>query len=154
MTAPQALDFVKQHGIVLQSARGPVPSLAEAIAGEPIRGSWWAHPKAHQIFQALEAVVESGDVVTCKLIDDRVTYLHRRVWPAIARLAAKIGRARLARVWSEHTPSGAHRPRREPFPRWVPADVLEQAAALSEEDAERQLAPWLALLGKRPRRKR
>jgi len=31
--------FVEKHGVVLASARGPVPSLAEAIAGEPIRGS-------------------------------------------------------------------------------------------------------------------
>ena len=28
---------------VLQAARGPAPNLAEAIAGEPIRGSWWGH---------------------------------------------------------------------------------------------------------------
>ena len=134
MTVPQALEFVKQHGIVLQAARGPVPSLAEAIAGEPIRGSWWAHPKSHQIFRVLEVVTESGDVVVCKLIDGKVTYLHRRVWPALVRLATRIGKARLARVWSEHTPSGAHRLRREPFPRWVPADVLKQAAALTEQD--------------------
>jgi hypothetical protein len=50
MTSRQARNYVKQCGIALESARGPVPSLAEAIAGEPIRGSWWGHRKAHQIF--------------------------------------------------------------------------------------------------------
>jgi len=52
MTDKQALAFVKRHGIVLQAARGPVPSLAEAIAGGPIRGSWWGHPKGREIFRA------------------------------------------------------------------------------------------------------
>src|SRR5438876_7163852 len=41
MTPKQALSFVKTHGIVLESARGPVPNLAETIAGQPISGSWW-----------------------------------------------------------------------------------------------------------------
>ena len=36
--------WVREQGIVLQSARGPLPNLAEWIAGEPIRGSWWGHP--------------------------------------------------------------------------------------------------------------
>ena len=43
--------FVEQHGVVLAAARGPVPSVAEAIAGEPIRGSWWGHEKGSQIFR-------------------------------------------------------------------------------------------------------
>src|SRR4030095_7234834 len=34
-------ECVREQGIVLQSARGPVPNLAEYVAGEPIRGSWW-----------------------------------------------------------------------------------------------------------------
>jgi hypothetical protein len=36
--------FVRQHGVVLESRKGPVPNLAEAVAGTPIRGSWWNHP--------------------------------------------------------------------------------------------------------------
>ena len=32
MTTAQALAFVKKHGIVLESARDPVPSLAAAAA--------------------------------------------------------------------------------------------------------------------------
>jgi len=41
----EAVEFVKRHGVVLQAARGPAPSLAEAIAGGPIRGSW--SPQEH-----------------------------------------------------------------------------------------------------------
>ena len=50
MTAAEALAFIEQRGVVLASAKGPVPRLTEAIAGEPIKGSWWGHPKGQQIF--------------------------------------------------------------------------------------------------------
>ncbi len=144
--AARARRFVERHGIVLQAARGAVPSLAEHIAGGPIRGSWWGHPRGKDIYQAAEAVIESGDVLVCRLIDDKVTYVHRRLWPALVRLAARLPRARLARVWEEHTPAGHHRSRRAAFPSWVPAEVAAEAARLSQEEAERALAPWLPLV--------
>ena len=53
MTAAGAIAFVRQHGVVLVSAQGAVPRLTEAIVGEPVKGSWWAHPKSHHIFAIL-----------------------------------------------------------------------------------------------------
>jgi hypothetical protein len=140
VTPKQGLAFVRRHGVVLQAARGPVPSLAEAIAGGPIRGSWWAHPEAHQIFHVAEAVCESPDVLVCKLIDGKVTYVHRRLWPALVKLASRFRKAQLAKTWNEHTRTGAHVSRNVPFPRWVPSEVSEQAARLSIAEAEKLLA--------------
>jgi hypothetical protein len=151
VTGDEAIAFVKDHGVVLQAARGPVPSLAEAIAGGPIRGSWWGHPRGHEIFRVAEAVSVSRDILVCKLIDGKVTYVHRRLWPALVKLAARFGKAPLAKVRNEHTPSGAHRVRREPFPRWVPKEVMRQADALSVAEAEAALRPVLAAAGKRVR---
>ena len=145
MSPRQALAFVKRHGVVLQAARGPVPSLAEAVAGGPIRGSWWGHPKGREIFQAAEVVCESPTVLVCKLVDGKVTYVHRRLWPALVRLAPRFSREQLSRVWNEHTASGAHRARSEAFPRWVPSEVIKLAGALSVTEAERILSPWLKL---------
>ena len=136
MTPKQALAFVERHGVVLQAARGPVPSLAEKIAGEPIRGSWWGHAKGKEIFRLAEAVSESPDVLVCTLVDDKVTYVHRRLWPALVRLASRFPKARLAKTWNEHTSTGAHRSRRVPFPGWVPSEVKAQAARLSVAEAE------------------
>jgi hypothetical protein len=141
----QALAFVKRHGIALQAARGPVPSLAEAVAGGPIRGSWWAHSKGHEIFKVADAVSESGDVLVCKLVEGKVTYVHRRLWPALVKRASRFRKEQLAKLWDEHTRTGAHRTRRTPFPKWVPRDVLDEAERLSVADAERILAPWMAL---------
>jgi hypothetical protein len=59
MTAREALAFIRKRGVVLESARGPVPSLAQVIAGETIRGSWWSHPKSPEIFAVTRAVRDS-----------------------------------------------------------------------------------------------
>ena len=104
MSPKQGLAFVKRHGIVLQAARGPVPSLAEAIAGGPIRGSWWGHPKGQEIFRVAEAVSEDADVLVCKLVEGKVTYLHRRVWPALVKLAPRFRRGQLARSGTNTLP--------------------------------------------------
>jgi hypothetical protein len=144
MTPRDAIEFVERHGVVLQAARGMLPNLAEVIAGERIRGSWWSHPKGNQIFHIAEAVSDSPDILVCKLVQGKVTYIHRRLWPALVKLAPRFRRAQLAKVWSEHTPSGAHRACRQAFPDWVPADVTRKARALSIDDAEALLSPVLA----------
>jgi hypothetical protein len=153
VTPKQALAFVEKHGIVLQAARGPVPSFAEFVAGSPIRGSWWGHPKGHQIFELAEAVSESADVLVCKLVDGKVSYVHRRLWPALVKLAPRFRVAQLAKVWNEHTKTGAHRARSTKFPDWVPEDVTRAAARLSLDEAEKLFAPWLSLGDKTPKRK-
>jgi hypothetical protein len=140
----EALAFVEKHGVVLQAARSSVPSLAEAVAGERIRGSWWGHPKGREIYSVAEVVCESPDVLVCKLVEGKITYVHRRLWPALVKLASRFPRAQLAKVWDEHTPSGAHRSRRVAFPAWVPADVARQAEKLPLSEAEAILSPLLA----------
>lgn len=142
MTAAEALAFVEEHGVVLVSAKGPVPRLTEAIAGEPIKGSWWGHPKSHQIFAILEVVTESEDVLVCRLVKGKITLVHRRLWPALARLASRFPPERISKVSQEHTASGRHVNKEVPFPRWVPAQVLKQAKTMSEEEAIAALGEW------------
>ena len=148
MTAAQALRFVERHGIVLESARhASVPSLAEAVAGEPIKGSWWSHPKGRAIFAATRAVRESPQVLVCRVIDGKISFAHERVWPALVRLGDRIARVRLARVREVHTERGAHRVETVPFPRWVPAQTAAAARKLSEAEAHAVLAGSLPELG-------
>jgi hypothetical protein len=143
MNAAQALAFAKRHGVVLVAAKGPVPRLVEAIFGEPIRGSWWAHPASHQIFAVLAKLEESRDLLVCRLIDKKVTMVHRRLWPALVRLERRFTRQQLAQIHQEHTPSGKHLNRIVAFPAWVPAKVLEQAAQMNVGEAERVLGAVL-----------
>lgn len=142
MTAAEALEFVEERGVVLVSAKGPVPRLTELVAGEPIKGSWWGHPRSHQIFAILEAVTESEDVLVCRLVKGKITLVHRRLWPALVRVAARFPPDRIAKVRQEHTASGRHVNKEVPFPRWVPAEVLEQANSISEDEAIAALGEW------------
>jgi hypothetical protein len=89
-----------------------------------------------------EAVCASPEVLVCKLIDGKVTYIHRRLWPALVKLASRFQKEQLAKVWNEHTRTGAHRSRRIPFPEWVPTEVMTQAQRLSLADAEQILSEW------------
>jgi hypothetical protein len=142
MTPRAAIAFVERHGVVLERARGPVPCLVDAIVGAPVRGSWWSHPKARLIFRVLGAVADSPDVLRCRLVNEKVTYVHRRVWPALVRLAPQIGKKRLDRQAQEHTATGAHRTVTTPYPKWVPADVTAAAKRLTEEQARAMASPF------------
>jgi hypothetical protein len=131
------VSFVEKHGIVLASARGPVPSIAEKVAGEPIVGSWWAHPKGKAIFAALSEVDDSDDVRCFKLVDGKVTFVHRRAWPALVRLArgGVVPTERAASVQQEHLPTGEHRNFTTPFPDWVDDATARAADKLTVEQA-------------------
>jgi hypothetical protein len=142
MTAGEAAAFVREHGVVLASAKGAVPRLTEAIVDEPIKGSWWAHPKSHEIFAILQAVTASEDILVCRVVDGRVTLVHRRLWPALVRVAERFPLSQIAQVREEHTPSGRHVTREVPFPKWVPAEVKEEAKCISEQEAFVALGPW------------
>ena len=107
---------------MLQAARGPLPTLTEAIAGERIRGSWWGHPKGKLIFSVLSEVQESAEVAVCKLVEGKTTVIQAG------------------------QPSGEHRNVIEPWPRWLPASTREEAARLKPDDAVAALgalAPFL-----------
>ena len=71
------LDWLRELGVVMQSARGPVTSLAERVAGGPIRGSWWGHPSGQEIYRVLNEVRASPDVVALRLIPSPPTAPQR-----------------------------------------------------------------------------
>jgi hypothetical protein len=66
------------------------PSVISTVAGGPIKGSWWAPPWGEIIFVHANALGEYPDGLLTKLISGKVTFVHRRLWPAIFA----IGRAR------------------------------------------------------------
>ena len=131
--------WIASHGVVLEAARGDVPNVAGYIAGEPIRGSWWGHAKSQEIFRLTRAVRDSEDILVCRLVDGKITFVHRKLWPALVRLAGRFPRAALARVTEVHTAGGKHALKQTPFPKWVPAAVLDEAGAMSEAAAEKRL---------------
>lgn len=154
MDASATLDFIERHGVVLVAAKGPVPRLTEAIAGEPITGSWWGHAKGHEIYDVLGTVLASENVVVCRAVDGKVTVVHRRLWPALVCAADLIGRERLARVEQEHTASGHHVNHETPFPAWMDAASLLVASTMTIDAALEQLGPWATAPRRAPRRRK
>ena len=131
-TPEQALAFVREQGIVLVSAKGPALRLIDMIAGAPIMGNWWAHPDGRRIYAVMQTVTGSDQVLVCRMIKGKLTLVHRRLWPALVRLADRFTPAHLAQVREEHTASGRHVNHEVPFPDWLPLEVMDQAGAMSE----------------------
>ena len=78
---------LKELGLLLLTD-AKLPSVAGLVAGEPVRGSWWAHPDAHAIFGVGETLSEHPDVTTAKLLAGKVTFVHRKLWPALVGVGA------------------------------------------------------------------
>jgi len=140
MNAKQALAWVTECGVAVESVRASVPSLAQMVTGEPLRGSWWAHPKRNDIFRLSRAIRSSPDVLVCRLVDGKITYVHRRLWPALVALAGRFSKGRLAAVKEVHTPAGKHKLLVTPFPKWVPKEILRVSKNLTQKEAASQLA--------------
>ena len=60
-----------------------LPSLTHLVAEEKVRGSWWAHERAHAIFHVAQMLVDHPDVLNMKLLSGKVTYVHRELWSRI-----------------------------------------------------------------------
>ena len=123
------------EGVLLESARGPLTNVVELVVGEPIRGSWWGHPQGHRIFATINALAASPDVARMRLVNRRITLVHRRLWASLLCLEARLPSEALLVVVEEHTPSGAHRVTTVPLASWVGGDVRREAAELDEEAA-------------------
>lgn len=70
---------LERQGLLLVT--DPVlPSVAGIVAKEPVKGSWWAHPKSHAIFAVLEALEDAGDTLLVKLVSTKQTFVAPRLW--------------------------------------------------------------------------
>jgi hypothetical protein len=142
MDTIEALEFVRAHGLVLASANGPVPRMSEVIAGEPIRGSWWGHPKGAEIYRVLGSLHDSPDVLVCRVVGGKITFVHRRLWPSLIHVADRFAPERLARVEQEHTASGRHVNHETPFPLWTDQPSRDAATRLTDDEALAALGDW------------
>ncbi len=78
----------------------------------------------------------------CRLVNGKVTFVHRRLWPPLVRVAKRFPKKELAQVHEVHTASGRHVAKEVAFPKWVPVEVVTEASRLSEEEAAEKLGPW------------
>ena len=143
-----------------------LPSVAGIFTGETLTRSWWSHPRAHEIFRCL-GQLENEALVT-RLIAGKVTYVHRRLWPAFLAVATSNEswqrpasgatprelQQRLAVHAEEvHTASGRHEVRIESWNDWAKrmrvqplADLASARAAIEHAarilGATERMLPW------------
>jgi hypothetical protein len=68
---------------VLLASDPVLPSVVALVAGAPIRGSWWGHPRSHAIFAALTALRHHPDALAIPFVAAKLTFIHRELWPAV-----------------------------------------------------------------------
>jgi hypothetical protein len=73
-------------GLLLQHDKA-LPSATTIIAGAPITGSWWGHPKGKRIYDVLESLSDGPLALCVKLVNGKRTYVHPRLWTAFLVLA-------------------------------------------------------------------
>jgi hypothetical protein len=85
------LGALRAHGLLVLHDAKLATSAVTIIAGAPVKGSWWSHPLANEIFRVVNEAADDPDVVVAKLVDGKVTLVDRRLWPAL--LAVAVARA-------------------------------------------------------------
>ena len=77
---------IEKRGILLVT--DPVlPSVTGIVAGEPVSGSWWSHPRAHEMYAVLTGLEEEHGVLRVKLVSKKETFVHRSLWPELFAVA-------------------------------------------------------------------
>jgi hypothetical protein len=85
-TLRESLSLLKRRGAMLL-----VPDLVEAVAGEPVKGTWWAHKAGPTIYRLANELEDHEDVVVGKLAGGKVTFVHARLFSALARVVTDEG---------------------------------------------------------------
>ena len=75
----QVFAQLQNEGLLLLSD-ADFPNVPNLITGERIRGSWWTHDRAQEIFVVSEMLEDHPDVMTIKLLSGKVTFVYRELW--------------------------------------------------------------------------
>jgi hypothetical protein len=63
------------------------PCVVRIVTGESLGSSWWSHPRSDEVFRAVSSIAAAPDVLVCKLLGGKVTFVHRSLWPAVLAVA-------------------------------------------------------------------
>lgn len=81
-----ALAAICELGVLLETDRA-FPSLVALAAGGPVKGTWWAHPLANEIYMLGQRLMDEHDVMFIRLVSGKMTYVHRRLWRPLYAIA-------------------------------------------------------------------
>ncbi len=139
------LEVLEKYGLLLESD-AQLPSLVSTVASGPVRGSWWGHASGNIIYEVGNQLANHPDVLVIKLVSGKVTFVQRRLWPAVISVAtarepwqlqdlSDMARTLLDSVTKEHT---------------LRVDLFQKSAHLNAKalrDAARELERKLLVYG-------
>jgi hypothetical protein len=82
----ELLNELTDRGALLD-ADANLASVARMIIGGPFRGSSWAHPMVHEIYDLSQKLMHHRDVLYVRLLCAKMTYVHRRIWSELYSVA-------------------------------------------------------------------
>lgn len=77
---------IAKHGILLVQDKIAL-DVVGILAGEKLSTSWWGHAAGQKIFACLERLDDDPDVLATRLVAGKITFVHRRLWPAFLTVA-------------------------------------------------------------------
>jgi hypothetical protein len=76
-----------QHwGLMLASDKA-LPSFPRLVVERNVSGSWWGDPEANLIYESARRFADHPDVIHVVLVSGKLTYLHKRLAPALVAVA-------------------------------------------------------------------
>jgi hypothetical protein len=82
MELPELLGRLREFDLLLDTDP-KFPNVTGLLAGETVRGSWWAHPKAHEMYRVASELRGHPDILAIKLVSGKITFIHRPLWMAV-----------------------------------------------------------------------
>ena len=134
----RVLRALENHGLLLLQDK-TVMSVAGLITGESLTKSWWSHPRSHEIFRCVQQLSDHPDVLTARLIARKVTFVHRRLWPAFLSVATALD-AFPPHTEEVHTESGRHELRTQSWADWAAQHDAHERIAIDEAKAQLEKA--------------
>jgi hypothetical protein len=145
MSVSRIVSHLEKAGLILEQDK-KVVSVVGIVTGETLRGSWWSHPRAREIFSVLDSLHDHPDVLFVKLVGGKVTLLHRRLWPALLAVGrsnepwqtaglSRQARTLLSRVRRDHVASASGSAARE-----LQERLLVHAAEVHTETGAHRMA--------------
>jgi hypothetical protein len=90
-TLAQALALLREQKVLPLTAVKSLRALTNEVAGETVRGSWWAHPRGKAIFNLAGQLDDSDEVISLKLVAGKITFVHASLWPPLLRVVTDEG---------------------------------------------------------------
>jgi hypothetical protein len=76
------LDRLEMSPLLMKQHKG-LPSIVSILTGEDLDHSWWSHPQSRLLFRVMSELADHPDVLVCKLLFRKDTFVHRRLFPAL-----------------------------------------------------------------------